>query len=134
LDTSKGKKKLREISQALPKETPDSSTPTLQVLPKEGQEQPQESKFLFKFGCWLGDFLLNRKNWPLLTPEEKALLAEPLDEIEIEYLSPLMRKYAGKASPFIQLAMAINTIYGTRKAQEPPKEEAQPEEIDKTQQ
>lgn len=117
MDSTDTKRKLNDISKILPEEELVRDEPPQKVNPPE-QEKPTGS--IAKMVCWMVNFVCNRAGYALLSDNEVSLLSEPINEIEVRYLSPLMRRYAAQTSPFLQLGIVGYGIYQTRKQQSPP--------------
>lgn len=121
--SSETKAKLKELAQIIPEEPLGSPIGTPEAPPATPTGAPEkipviptgEATGLLAFLVTrLLDIILSRMNKSLLTAKEKALLEDPCNEIEVKYLSPIVRGYMEKTSPFAKLGFEIALIIQAR--------------------
>lgn len=117
-DLASSKSTLTDIKATLPINTEEKNNPQPGPAPLE-LEKPQATGSIAKVSCMAINLALIKNKLSELTEQEIRLLTDPINEIEVKYMPALMNKYADKASPFIQLAMAGYMIYDARKPKEP---------------
>ena len=124
MDLGISKNNLESLSKIIPEEPKEEP----QEVPQEKPNLPGEqlaTGSIAKLFCFGTNIVLSKINKEKLTEKEVELLTSPINEIEAKYFPALLAKYTDKASPFIELSMALFMVYEARKPKEQPKEKQQ---------
>ena len=129
---SSNKDNLKKNAELLPVKPVDKPVEPVKPVNQDPEikalvEQIKATGFLKNIFCNGFDFVLIRTNKSRLSVDEKVMLEDPLNRLEVkllEMLPEMIRKQADKGGPIIELIAAVGMITWTKsqelKAKQPP--------------